>query len=85
MSALPTISPALELDSEALHSAAFNTPRTPRSPEYKAGTLALLRLKCGQAEQCETCPHPVGTAAADAWYSGIREGHSIFRQATQPL
>lgn len=85
MSAQATISPALELDPEALHSTAFSTPRTTRSPEYKAGALAVLRFKCGQAERCEACPHPVGTAAADAWYSGLREGHAIFRQATQPL
>jgi hypothetical protein len=84
MSASPTTPQALELDPEALVSAAFSTPRTPRSSEYKAGTLALLRFKCGQAERCEACPHPAGTAAADAWYSGLSEGHSIFRQATQP-
>jgi hypothetical protein len=84
MSAQVTTSHALELDPEALLFTAFSTPRTPRSPEYKAGALALLRFKCGLAERCEECPHPHGTAAADAWYSGLREGHSIFRQATQP-
>jgi hypothetical protein len=85
MNAQAIILPALELNPEALVSNAFSTPRTPRSPEYKAGALALLRFKCGQAEPCQSCPHPVGTAAADAWYSGISEGHSIYRKATQPL
>jgi hypothetical protein len=84
MNAAPHHPPALELDPEALVAAAFSTPRTPRSPEYKAGALALLRFKCGQAERCEACPHPPGTAAADAWFSGLSEGHSIFRKATQP-
>ena len=72
------------IDPDALVSAAFSTPRTPRSPEYKAGILALLRRRCGQAEDC-TCPYREGTAAADAWYAGISEGHSLFRKATLPL
>jgi hypothetical protein len=76
--AIPT--PAA-FDPAVLFAAAFSTPRTPRSPEYKAGALALLRFKCGQVERCEECPHPDGTAAADAWYSGLSEGHSIFRRA----
>jgi hypothetical protein len=70
-----------DLDPAALFTAAFSTPRQPRSPEYKAGALALLRFKCGQAARCDECPHPHGTAAADAWYSGLSEGHSIFRRA----
>lgn len=83
MNATPHQPPALELDPEALVAAAFSTPRTPRSPEYKAAVLALVRYQCGKAASCE-CPHPSGTAAADAWFSGLSEGHSIFRKATQP-
>lgn len=79
----PTAKPAA-LDPQALLSQAFSTPRTPRSPEYKAGALALLRFRCGQVTTCEECPHVPGTASADAWFSGIAEGHSIFRRATQP-
>lgn len=70
----------IQLDPDSLFSAAFNVPRDPRSTEYKAGVLALLRLKCGKADSLE-CPHTPGTAAADAWFSGLSEGHAILRQA----
>lgn len=78
----PTAKPAA-LDPQALFTEAFRSPRSPRSEEYKAAVLALLRVKCGKAVDCP-CPYEVGTASADAWFSGIAEGHSIFRRATQP-
>lgn len=73
----------VQCDPDALFSAAFNVPRDPRSQEYKAGALALLRFKCGKADSLD-CPHPPGTAAADAWFSGLSEGHAILRQSLPP-
>lgn len=58
---------------------AFKVPRDPRSDEYKAGVVAVLRYRL-DAQPMTRCPHPLGTAAADAWFSGVDEGHSIFRR-----
>lgn len=62
-----------------LFDAAFNTPRDPRSPEYKAGVMHILRVKTGETEPLP-CPYPLGTARADAWFSGTDEGHNIWRR-----
>ena len=63
-----------------LFNKAFDRPRDPRSPEYKAGVRASLvfRLRGVPIK----CPHPVGTAAADAFFSGIDEGNRIWRKET---
>ncbi len=64
---------------EELFQAAFSTPRTPRSDEYKGGVRAALRYHAhGEKIQC---PHTPGTAQADAWFSGIGEGHSLWRES----
>jgi hypothetical protein len=59
--------------------AAFDNARTPRSPEYKAGVLALLKHKLEGAAPPK-CPYQVGTAQADAWFSGTEEGNAILRE-----
>lgn len=52
----------------------------PRSPEYKAGALYILRRKAGEVPQAD-CPYPIGTAQADAWFAGSWEGHDLWRYA----
>ena len=53
---------------------AFGVAREPRSAEYKAGVRAALQWRLGETETL-VCPHPLGTAQADAWLSGTDEGH----------
>src|SRR5471030_1810857 len=64
---------------DQLLEAAFNVPRDPRSPEYKAGARATLDF-CVNAVRI---PHPYasGTATDDAYHAGIQEGHVIWRKA----
>lgn len=52
--------------------AAFAKPREPRSEAYKAGVRAAIcsRLRARQAR----CPYKLGTAEADAWFAGTKEG-----------
>lgn len=55
----------------------------PRSPEYRAGCVAhvtarLLRHALGSSHGMEPCPHSLGTAAADAWFSGVERGRVTF-------
>jgi len=63
---------------QELYAKAFTGLRDPRSDEYKAGVRAALlyRLDGRQIK----CPYLVGTAQADAFYSGLDEGHRIFRE-----
>lgn len=82
MNATATPTQPAALSAQALFTEAFRSPRSPRSEEYKAAVLAMLRVKCGEAIDCP-CPYQVGTAAADAWFSGINEGHTIYRLATR--
>jgi hypothetical protein len=50
--------------------------RDPRSDEYKAGVRAALeyRINCKKISM----PYQVGTAQADAFFSGLDEGHRIW-------
>ena len=57
---------------------AFKKPRDPRSPEYQNGALCALRYRLGEIGKIH-CPHPIGTAQADAWFAGVDEGHAIAR------
>jgi hypothetical protein len=57
---------------------AFQQPRDPRSPEYRADVLAALRLRLGDSAHV-VCPYGLGTAQADAWFSGTDEGHALGR------
>ena len=64
-----------------LYQAAFSVPREPRSPEYRRGVLDALRYRCGLTETLRL-PEAfgTGTAAADAWFAGIEEGHARWRE-----
>ena len=66
---------------QQLFDEAFGSGREPRSDEYKAGALALLRSRI-----CDTPlrhPHPLGTVESDAWLAGLAEGREIFRAARE--
>ena len=67
---------------EALFEAAFHPHREPRSDAYKAGVLAALRYRLGEAEHVE-CPHQPGTAERDAFFAGVSEGHSLAREVEE--
>lgn len=54
---------------------AFASPRDPRSPEYKAGVRAALEKRFNGV--AIACPYELGTAAADAFLSGLDEGRAI--------
>lgn len=64
---------------DQLFNAAFSTARDPRSAEYRAGVRAALAFRI------EGVPirhqHAAGTAADDAFASGIQEGHAVWRAA----
>jgi hypothetical protein len=62
---------------DRLVKAAFSGPRTPRSKEYKAGVRAALEFRMNGAPVREPCPP--GTAAYDAFFAGVNEGHDIWR------
>jgi len=62
---------------DRLFDAAFNIARDPRSAEYKAGARSVLNYRYKGAGI--RCPHPMGTAQADAFYAGVDEGHRIWR------
>lgn len=69
---------------DRLFSAAFSASRDPRSGEYMDGTRAALAYRIEGARIGQ--PYQVGTAAADAFASGIAEGHAIWRRASgQPV
>ena len=55
----------------------------PRSPEYKAGALVALRIRAGGdiATGSET-PYTIGTAADDAYRSGIQAGYDAWSMHT---
>lgn len=55
----------------------FSKPRTPRSPEYKAGVLAHMKYRMKESDDCK-CPYAEGTASADAWWSGVTESWLIL-------
>ena len=77
----PTIhgaAPAAAVDQ--LFYAAFSTSRDPRSGEYMDGARAALAYRI-DGERIGA-PHQVGTAAADAFFAGIEEGHAIWRRAS---
>jgi len=61
-----------------IFNSAFNRPRDPRSAEYKAGVLAALRYRI-EGVKIKQVYRP-GTASADAFYSGLDEGHRLWRE-----
>lgn len=60
---------------------AFSAPRDPRSIAYKKGVLAALEFRLGECSGIAR-PYRLGTADADAYFSGLDEGH---RRATAHL
>lgn len=50
-----------------LFEAAFSNARSPRSDEYRAGVLALLKRQIEGVDFA--CPYGAGTAASDAFYA----------------
>ena len=68
------------LDAQTIFDNAFPATREPRSEAYKAGVLAAIRFRLGEQPGIEH-PFQPGTAEADAFHSGIDEGHAIVRQA----
>jgi hypothetical protein len=61
---------------------AFDTPRDPRSKEYKEGVRALLDWRVSGIRV--KSPYQMGTVHADAFYSGCDEGHRIADRAGYP-
>jgi len=60
-----------------MNTVAKSRPRTKRSEEFKAGVLSPLRRRIhGIVTQC---PYIEGTAAFDAFFSGVEEGWRIFK------
>jgi hypothetical protein len=76
-SASAQASPATTID--ALFEAAFNVPRDARSEEYMDGARAALAFRIEGIPISR--PHPVGSAAGDAFFAGVAEGHAIWRRA----
>lgn len=68
---------------EAILAAAFNKPRDPRSPEYKAGVKAALTFRLAGIHS--VLPYTLGTARADAWFSGTDEGHHLWRNLPEAV
>jgi hypothetical protein len=60
---------------------AFSVPRGLRSAEYKRGVLAALKFRLEGVKISD--PFPEGTAAADAFYSGVDEGHRLWRSENE--
>lgn len=58
---------------QALFKKLFDGPRAPRSTEYQAGCLYILRRKLDGIDQ-QDCPHRMPSAQADAWLAGCQEG-----------
>ena len=69
----------INADVDQLLAAAFNVPRDPRSPEYKAGAWAALDFRVNAVRI--PLPYASGSAADDAYHAGIQEGHVIWRKA----
>lgn len=70
----PETAKSIALD---LYNETFNTPRTPRSPEYKTGFQAgaFNNLLSAQHTALTITPnHAVGTCQLDAWLAGYEEG-----------
>lgn len=65
---------------DVLYSAAFDRHRDLRSPEYKRGVLAAIAFRVVAKPMPKPMPYALGTAAADAYFSGLDEGHRIGRK-----
>ena len=77
----PSIAGVLSVDQ--LFQTAFYNGRAPRSPEYKSGARAALAFRIERRDIDP--PHQAGTAAADAYFAGIAEGHALWRAAVAKI
>lgn len=68
-------SDGLQLVENLMH-AAFDTARDPRSEAYKIGARELLKHRAMGTKF--VCPYTLGTAEADAFFSGSDEGRMIW-------
>ncbi len=66
----------------SLFEVAFHPNREPRSEAYKAGVLAAMKLRLGEAASIN-CSYPPGSAERDAFYSGVSEGHHRVREVLE--
>lgn len=64
---------------DRLMDAAFFPGRTARSPEYRAGCRAALEFRL--TGKPLPMLYAAGTAAADAFFAGIDEGHAIWQRS----
>lgn len=60
---------------QEIYAAAFAAPRDPRSAAYKRGVLDGLKAKLER--HVPMLPYNMGTAEADAYFSGISEGRAL--------
>lgn len=79
----PATSIAGVLSVDQLFQTAFYNGRTPRSSEYKSGARAALAFRIERRDIDP--PHQAGTAAADAYFAGIAEGHALWRAAVAKI
>ncbi|PLY40271.1 hypothetical protein CSZ94_21790 [Janthinobacterium sp. ROICE36] len=77
----PSITGTLSVD--LLFQTAFYNGRTPRSTEYQTGTRAALAFRIERKDIDP--PYQAGTAAADAYFAGIAEGHALWRTAVAKI
>ena len=68
---------------DQLFHTAFYNGRTPRSAEYQTGTRAALAFRIERKDIDP--PYQAGTAAADAYFAGIAEGHALWRSAVAKI
>ncbi len=61
---------------ESIADAALATG-TPRSAEYRAGLVDVLKFKL-RGERIH-CPHPAGSVQFDAYFAGNRHGFDVYR------
>jgi hypothetical protein len=77
---------------ERLYQQAFAKPRDPRSNAYRDGVRMCLRMHSKNRDEWRLAeaithelPFIMGTPEADAWWSGVREGHSIWRRFLEEI
>ena len=60
---------------------AFSKPRDQRSDEYRHGVIDILKFRLREANEAfGKHQYKLGTAQADAYFSGCDEGHRLARE-----
>lgn len=70
--------PSRGIVEQVMQSAFRDGTRTPRSPAYQDGCRAALAYRFEGRRIA--VPFVIGTAEADAFFSGVDEGHRRFRE-----